>query len=206
MSCASSMIRRPAWPARTFSQWPDTRPPPCSLACSMIESAAASASGIDASMSQRVRHRDRHQHVDPAALAGRQLDRRRDDLLVVAVVADVHEHRVVLRLVVDDRLRDRDLVRRREVEALAAAVERVDDDADEQPAGADRRHLGLRTTMTTNAIAVNAPADEREQRRVVAADADVAGPAVGPLEVRPRRAQARDRAWAIVNESSAPNE
>ena len=50
MSCASSMIRRPAWPARTFSQCPETRPPPCSLACSMIESAAASASGIGASI------------------------------------------------------------------------------------------------------------------------------------------------------------
>ena len=50
MSIASSMIRRPAWPARTFSQWPDTRPPPCSFACSMIESALASASGIGASI------------------------------------------------------------------------------------------------------------------------------------------------------------
>ena len=52
MSCASSMIRRPAWPARTFSQCPETRPPPWSFACSMIESAAASASGIGASISR----------------------------------------------------------------------------------------------------------------------------------------------------------
>ena len=51
MSCASSMIRRPAWPARTFSQCPETRPPPWSRACSMIESADASAAGIDASIS-----------------------------------------------------------------------------------------------------------------------------------------------------------
>ena len=50
MSCASSMIRRPAWPARTFSQCPETRPPPCSLACSMIVSAADSASDIGASI------------------------------------------------------------------------------------------------------------------------------------------------------------
>ena len=40
MSPASSMIRRPAWPARIFSWWPDTRRPPWILACSIAESAA----------------------------------------------------------------------------------------------------------------------------------------------------------------------
>ena len=85
MSCASSMIRRPAWPARTFSQCPDTRPPPCSLACSMIESGGGLGVGHRGVDLQRVRDGDRDEHVDPAALARGELDRGGDDLLVVAV-------------------------------------------------------------------------------------------------------------------------
>ena len=50
MSMASSMIRRPAWPERTRSMWPDTRAPACTRACSMIDCAAASCSGIGASI------------------------------------------------------------------------------------------------------------------------------------------------------------
>ena len=33
------MMRRPAWPARIFSLWPDTRRPPWIRACSIAESA-----------------------------------------------------------------------------------------------------------------------------------------------------------------------
>src|SRR3954454_15746960 len=50
MSAASSTIRRPAWPARIFSTWPDTRLPPWILPCSITESAPASASLIVASI------------------------------------------------------------------------------------------------------------------------------------------------------------
>ena len=49
-SRASSTMRRPACPARTFSQCPVTRRPPCRRACSMSACAAASCSGIDASI------------------------------------------------------------------------------------------------------------------------------------------------------------
>ena len=48
MSLASSTIRRPAWPARIRSRWPDTRRPPCTRACSMTDWARASASSIGA--------------------------------------------------------------------------------------------------------------------------------------------------------------
>ena len=44
------MIRRPAWPARTRSTWPETRAPAWTRACSMIDCAAASSSGIGASI------------------------------------------------------------------------------------------------------------------------------------------------------------
>ena len=44
------MIRRPAWPERTRSTWPDTRAPACTRACSISDCAAASCSGIGASI------------------------------------------------------------------------------------------------------------------------------------------------------------
>ena len=109
MSVASSMIRRPACPARIFSVWPETRRPPWIRACSITESAAASSSGIVRVDRQRVRHGDHGQHVDAAALARGELDRGRHHVLVVAAVDERDEHGVVLRLVVDHRLRDRDL-------------------------------------------------------------------------------------------------
>ena len=62
----------PPRPARTFSQWPETRRPPCTLACSMTAWAASSCSGSSASIGLALRHRDRHQHVDPAAAPGGQ--------------------------------------------------------------------------------------------------------------------------------------
>ena len=51
MSTASSTIRRPAWPARTRSTCPETRPPPATFASSMIDCALSSCSGIGASIS-----------------------------------------------------------------------------------------------------------------------------------------------------------
>ena len=47
---ASSTMRRPVCPARTFSQWPETRRPPWTFASSRIDWAAASCSGIGASI------------------------------------------------------------------------------------------------------------------------------------------------------------
>src|SRR5918992_1395698 len=50
ISLASSTIRRPACPGRTFSQWPVTRRPPLIRAVSMIVAARASSSGVWASI------------------------------------------------------------------------------------------------------------------------------------------------------------
>ena len=52
ISLASSTIRRPAWPGRTFSQWPVTRRPPRTRAESIIEAAFASCSGMAASIGE----------------------------------------------------------------------------------------------------------------------------------------------------------
>ncbi len=50
MSIASSTIRRPAWPGRIRSTWPETRRPPWTRACSITDCASASASRIGASI------------------------------------------------------------------------------------------------------------------------------------------------------------
>jgi hypothetical protein len=50
MALASSTILRAVCPARTFSQWPLTRRPPCTFASSIVDSAAASCSGRAASI------------------------------------------------------------------------------------------------------------------------------------------------------------
>ena len=179
ISTASSTIRRPAWPARTRSTWPDTRLPPATLASSMTLRRRILVGHRRVDL-ERVRHGDRHQHVDAAALARRQLARRRQHLIVVARVAEVDEHRVVLRLVVDDRLRDRDLVRGGQVEALPAAIDHVDDDAEREPADAEHAHDRVQHRDDDERDEGERPADDREQRRVVAADGRVARAAVGP--------------------------
>ena len=109
----------------------------------------------------RQRARDGHQRedMDAAASPRGELGRGGDDRLVVVLGAHRHQHGVVLGLVIDHGLRDRDLVRRGQVQPLLAAVDEVDDHAERQPAdaeGGDGR--GCRTTITTNATAVKKPA------------------------------------------------
>ena len=73
MSPASSMIRRPAWPARIFSTWPETRRPPWIsrlLDRRVGGRLLVSHPRLDR---QRVRHRDEREHVDAAPLARREL-------------------------------------------------------------------------------------------------------------------------------------
>ena len=94
----------------------------------------------------------------PRRLRAASLRAVREHLVVVAAVAEVDEHGVVLRLVVDHRLRDRHLVRGGEVEPLLAAEGDVDDDPEQQPADAEQRsRVGYRTAITTNAMQVNVP-------------------------------------------------
>ena len=94
----------------------------------------------------------------PRRRARGQLGRGRDHGLVVVLGAHRDEHRVVLGLVIDDRLRDRDLVRRGQVQPLPAAEEQVDDHPERS---ASRRRTtatsGFSTTITTNATAVKKP-------------------------------------------------
>ena len=52
ISLASSTIRRPACPGRTFSQWPVTRRPPSTRAESITDAAFASCSGMLASIGE----------------------------------------------------------------------------------------------------------------------------------------------------------
>ena len=101
----------------------------------MIESACASASGIGRRSGTRG-DGDGHQHVDPATPDRRELGRGGDQLAVVLAAADMHEHGVVLGLVVDDRLGDRHDVGRHEIEPLAAAEDDVDHHPEHEPGAA----------------------------------------------------------------------
>ena len=185
ISRASSTIARPACPARTCSTWPVTRRPPWIRACSMIACAASSCSGSSRVDRRRGRHGDRHQHVDAAPAPGGELGRGGDRLRVVVVAVEGDEHRLVLGLVLDDRLRDRDLVVRRQVEPLAAAVDDVDADA-RAPASRCRRprRRGAGRSRRRTPGRCRAPPSDREQRQLAAARSrSRPGPAVGPLVV-----------------------
>ena len=166
MSIASSTIRRPAWPGRIRSTWPETRRPPWTRACSITDWAAASASRHRRVDRQRVRHGHERDDVHAAPLAGRELGRGRHHVLVVAV-GDRHQHGVVLRLVVDDGLRDRDLVGGGQVEPVAAAEGGVDERPERQPADAERGHREVQRRDHDERDRREGAAGDREQRRVV---------------------------------------
>ena len=109
----------------------------------MIDWAAASSRACAASIGLRGGHRDRHQHVDPAAPARGQPRRGGHHLGDVAVLVEGDQHRVVLGLGVDRRARDRHLGRGGQVEAVAVAVDRVDDDPDASQPIPAMRHAGV---------------------------------------------------------------
>ena len=101
---------RPACPARTFSQCPVTRRPPCSRACSMIAWAAASCSGSAASIGDEAGTAIVTSTWMPAPAArGELAPRSRSRPASKCAGLERDEHRLVLGLVLDDRARDRDL-------------------------------------------------------------------------------------------------
>ena len=113
ISRASSTIRRPPCPGRTFSQCPVTRRPPRTRAESMIEPACASCSGIAASIGEFGGTVISHQHVDAAPAPGGQLGGGGHRPGRVVPLLEGHEHRLVLDLVLDHGLRHHHLVRSR---------------------------------------------------------------------------------------------
>ena len=195
---ASSMIRRPAWPERTRSTWPDTRAPACTPR--LLDQRLGGRDRLRHRRVdlQRARHGDDREHVDPAAAARRELGRGGDHGLVVAV-AQRDEHRVVLGLVIDDRLRDRDLVRGGQIQALRAPVE----------AGRRTRRASASTTpviatsgcsaiVTTSAANVPNPPRKANTGRSWPRKLPVARRAVGPVQVglgdpQPDDRRVRDR-------------
>ena len=129
------------------------------------------------------------------------------DVGPVAALVQGDEHRLVLGLVVDHRLRDRDLHGRGQVEALAVAVDRVDDDA-ERPAS-PRRRSATSMCRTRHRHEGDRTSRCRPGPRTAAGRARrCAGcPARGRAARRPGTCW-RNRItemWAIVNDSIAPN-
>ena len=169
-SRASSTIRRPACPARTFSQCPVTRRPPCRRACSISACAAASCSGIDGVDRRRGGDDDRDEDVDPAAPAGGHPHRGRDGARRVGPRVQRDEHRVVLGLVRDDRLGHRDAHGLGQVQPVPVAVPRVERAADEQPADAGDRDVDVQERHDGERQRRADRAEDREDGHVDAAD------------------------------------
>ena len=183
--------RLPAWPARTFSQCPETRLPPWSLACSMVDSAAASASGIAASIVSALGTVIVTSRWI-AASAGRELDRGGECLLVEDVVGDVQNTEsysaswsttgcVIATLCVEV-----------EIQALPAPVDPVQDEAEGEPGGAGGGDVGVQDDRREERQCRGCSTHDGEQRDVGAADGHVPWAAVGARQIGLADAQADD--------------
>ncbi len=205
ISRASSTIRRPAPPGANLLPVPGHSP------------AAADAGGVDQrgrarlligqrGVDRRVRrHRDRDQHVDAAPATGGEAHGGRDRLGREVAVLERHQHRLVLDLVLDRGLRHHDLHRLRQRQALAAAVDDVDDDPESEPEHAGDQHPQVEDGGHDQRQPGAGPAEDRQQRQL---DAPRTVSTPGLRHGRSKsgwvmRSLISDRC-AIVNESIAP--
>ena len=190
ISTASSTIRRARLAGADRSQWPDTRRPPATLASSMTLRALASCVGHRRVDRQRARHRDRHERRGCRGACARR---------ACAAVASTCRRSPSRRSATSTESYSASwsttgcgiatLCVERQVEALPAAVDDVDDDAERQPADAEHADDRVQRRDHDERDEGERPADDREQRRVVAADGRVARAAVGPRDVRLLRPQ-----------------
>jgi hypothetical protein len=171
----------------------------------MIVCAASSCSGSGDSIAVEFGTGDGHEDVDAASAARGELDRGGDGALHVVAALEGHEDRLVLGLAVGDRQRGGDLDRRGQVQALAAPVDDVHDDAERQPEGARGGHGEVEDGDHDEREPGAGEADDRERRQRVAPPRQPPGAAVRAPVVGLGDAQADDRQVGHRERQHRPN-
>ena len=124
----------------------------------------------------------------------------------VVRVLEGHQHRLVLHLVLDRRLGHHHLARLGQRQSLAAAVHHVQRDSADQPEQPGDQHADVEHGGDDQRDSRAEAAEDREQRQLVArARGCCPAPSTGRSWSGCLTRSAITAAWAIVNESIAPN-